>query len=469
MRTSDKPPASQDFVALQEPPPEVMVAETERAAFHDLAATLLLVQDRKIGASAASRLPTLAGVRKLRQHLLTDDYFPDLGYGRAEDAIRPLALVVLVQTAGWATVAGQTGGRLELTAAGHCRLSAPLQPLHIREVWRGWLKSDLLDEFSRIRAIKGQQSKARLTKPAGRRDKVAAALRHCPVGRWVDLDEFFDFIRAEDHSPGIERTSYSHLYIGHDEYGWLENSRNYWDLVIGSYLRVALWEYVATLGVIDVAYTLPEDSPHGFGDVWGLDFLDYLSRYDGLLAFRLTNLGAYVLGLTSEYTPPVPAAEQGLPLLKVLPNLDLVVTDAPRVTPGDRAFLDRVATAHGENVYRLSRDRLLDAAAHGLGLPQIVDFLAVKSGFAESDLPQTVRVFLADVEKRLGALREAGRAVVLESDDPYVLTELAHTPSLRAMVRLATVGNKTVLLVPEDKEPAVRKQLKKLGYLPRKG
>jgi len=32
-----------------------------------------------------------------------------------------------------------------------------------------------------------------------------------------------------------------------------------------------------------------------------------------------------------------------------------------------------------------------------------------------------------------------------------------------------TIGDRTVLLIPEQHEAAVRKQLKKLGYIPRKG
>ncbi|MBI2953034.1 MAG: helicase-associated domain-containing protein [Chloroflexi bacterium] len=470
MRARSGPPSSQEFATLRGPPPAVVVAETERAVFHDLAATLLLIQQGRIGVSPATSLPTLTSVRRLREHLLTGDFFPEAAYERAEDAIRPLALVVLVQAAKWAVVAGPSGGKLQLTRAGQGRIAGPPQPSHIREVWEYWLKSDLVDELSRIRTIKGQQSRrVRLTRPSSRREKLVVALRSCPIGRWVDLDEFFRFMRAERLSPEIERTVDSGLSIGDIEYGWLGyRGVNYWDIVVGSCLRAVLWEYVATLGLIEIAYTRPEESPRDFGEAYGLEDYEYLSRYDGLLAFRLTNLGAYVLGLTSAYTPPIPVAEQGPPLLKVLPNLDLVVADATRLTPGDRAFLDRVATARSENVYRLSRDRLLDAAEHGLGIPQIVAFLAGKSGVAESELPQTVRVFLADVEKRLDALREAGRAVMLESQDPYVLIELAHTTPLRGMVRLATVDDRPVLLVPEDKESAVRKQLKKLGYLPRK-
>ena len=450
--------------------PKVFVSDVERAALHDLGATLFLVQQGKVSVGATG-LPTLASLRHLREHLLVGDYFAD-GYDRADEAIRPLALVVLVQAARWAVRAGP-GGKLELTRAGEDPLAESVQPRHVREVWERWLKSDLLDELSRIKPIKGQQSrKTHLTKPAERRPKLAVALRACPVGQWVELDEFFRYLRAEKLAPNVERGDTSGLSIGsYYEYGWLESvsDSTYWDVVVGSYLRALLFEYAATLGMVELAYTRPEATPHEFGDVYGLDDYEYLSLYDGLLGFKLTALGAYVLGLAESYTPPAAPVEQGKPPLLVLPNLDVVVANATALTPTDRAMLERVGVAQSEGVYRLSRDRVLDATQHGLTGEQIRQFLAGKAGLAESRLPQTVRSFFDDLERRVGLLREAGRVLVLESDDPLLLTELAHTPSLRGMTQLATVGDRTVLLVPHDQETVARRQLKKLGYLPRKG
>lgn len=451
--------------------PTVTVSTTERTVFHDLAATLSLVGEGKVSVSAATRMPTLTSLRHLRQRLLVGDYFAEQDYERAEDAVRPLALIMLAQAAKWVAPAG-SGGKLELTRSGQALLAAPLTAAHVRDAWQRWLKSDLLDELSRVRAIRGQQSKAvRLTKPAERRATLNGVLELCPVGRWVAFDELLRYMRAEGQLPAIERNTPTALYLGsYAEYGWLGyDNVQYWDVVIGTYVRAVLWEYAATLGLIEIAYTWPEEAPHDFGDPYGLDEYDYLSRYDGLWALRLTDLGAFVLGLTDQYTPPAAVAEQGPPLLKVLPNLDVVITDATRIMPNDRAFLERIGVAESEAVYRLSRDQLLEAAQHGLSLEQIQTFLAGKSGLEEAELPQTVRVFFQDLRQRLGALREGGKMLLLEGDDPYILTELANAPALRSLVQLATIDGRTVLLVPEERETAVRGRLRKLGYVPRKG
>lgn len=452
-------------------PPEVFVSDAERAVFHDLSATLYLVQQGKASVSPATRLPTLPTLRQLRSTLLLGDYLSD-DYERAEDAVRPLALIVLVQAAKWAAPT-TAGNKLELTKAGQALIGATLSPQHIRDAWERWLKSDLLDELSRVRNIKGQQAKGtRLTKPAERRAKLAAALREFPAGRWVATDELLRHLRATDLLPAIERGTlslgvgaYNNYYDGSESYG---GGAKYWDVIVGSYLRATLWEYVATLGLVEIAYTRPELSPHKFGDLYYLDG-DYLSRYDGLLAMRLTNLGAFVLGLASDYSAPEPLAAAGAPALAVLPNLDLVITEPANITPGDRALIERVAAPQSEGVYHLSRDLLIEAAGSGLEPPQVLQFLASKSGQPAEALPQIVRVFFEDLAKRLGALREAGRQVLIESDDPFLLTELANSPGLRGLARLATIDDRPVLLIPEDQEAAARRQLKKLGYLPKKG
>ena len=101
-------------------------------------------------------------------------------------------------------------------------------------------------------------------------------------------------------------------------------------------------------------------------------------------------------------------------------------------------------------------------------MERVQEFLVRKSGVAAEELPQTVRVFLADVQRRASAIRETGRMVLLESTDPYLLTELANKPSLRSVVCLANIGDTPALLVPEAHQARARRELLKLGYVPRR-
>lgn len=467
LASHDTPPVELARRKDRPEPPAVTVGETAQAVFHDLLATLTLVQEGKLVVSATTRQPNIAAVRALRQRLLLADYLPD-DYERAEEAIRPFALVMLVQAAKWAATGTDGGGKLVLTKAGQGVVKGGVAAAQIRQLWETWAKTTLLDELSRIRGIKGQGAKGvRLTKPADRRALLRQALQACPPGRWVAVRDFSRYLRAERLSPTIERGQEPQLsadwYYDYSERGGEESTS--WEVIIGTYLRVVLWEYAATLGLIDVAYTHPSESPRSYRPPYP-SAAQYFSRYDGLIALRLTPLGAYALGLTDDYAPPAAPATGERPLLMLLPNLDLVVTDAPRLAPNDRAFLERLGSPQTQDVYKLDRERLLDLIEGGVGLRQVREFLVARSGVSERDFPQPMRVFFSDLEQRLTALREGGRVIVLESADPILLTELAHDGTLRGVVQLVEVAGRTVLLVPEPQETTVWRRLKQLGYLP---
>jgi hypothetical protein len=466
LETLDEPPAAR---AKGKRTPDAWLSDTERAALHDLQAALLAVQQGKVTVSTTTALPTLATVKGLRQRLQEADYFDD-DYSRADDAIRPLALVMLIQAARWAAPTGSSG-KLELSKAGQEVLFAGVQARHIREAWERWLKSDLLDELARVKGIRGQQAKGvRLTKLPERRSPLVEALRACPPGRWVDMRAFMRYLIATGLLPYVERGE-NRLYVGSSpsQYGWQGSARSYMELVPGSYVRALLFEYAATLGMVELVYTAPADADFGLGKDEDLYYrADVLSPYDGLRGFMLTALGAYALRLTDEYTPPRQPEDSGPPPLRVLPNLDIVVAAPERLTPNDRATLERVASPQSEGVWRLERALLTEAAEQGLGVEQVRTFLAARSGQPEPDMPQTVRVFLEDAERKLGALRDAGRYTLVEGDDPILLTQLANHPSLRASVRLVAIGERAALLAPEDQEAAVRRALKKLGYVPKR-
>ena len=153
-----------------------------------------------------------------------------------------------------------------------------------------------------------------MTAVAGRR-AVIHALQQCPVGRWVKVDDFFRFMVARSRFR-VTREPWD-LYISDPHDGSLGYEGFHgWELLQGRYALCLLFEYAATLGLIDVAYVAPAGVRRDFRRLWGTDDLDFLSRYDGLLYFRLNPLGAYCLGLVEEYKPSA-AAQRGL--LTVLP------------------------------------------------------------------------------------------------------------------------------------------------------
>ena len=284
--------------------------DMERAAQQDLLAVLRLIDGGKVAVSAKTGRASAAAMRRIAEVLAGGDFYeieePGKRRRQAPGPVRAFAWPWLMQSG---RLAARHGPKLELTKAGRQALGLPPAET-LRLLWQRWTKSKLLDEFSRIDVFKGQASptgKRAMTSPASRRAVVGSAVRDCPVGSWVSVDEFWRYMRAADYDFEVTSEPWR-LYIIDPYYGTLNNP--VWSMIQGRYVSCLLLEYAATLGMIDVAITPPAWAREDFTDYWGVDELDYLSRYDGLWHFRLNALGAYCLGLADQYQPST-APSQG--------------------------------------------------------------------------------------------------------------------------------------------------------------
>jgi hypothetical protein len=347
-------------------PSGAIVVKTEHAAQQDVMAVLRLAEAGTLRISSRTRRPTAATVRAVGNVLEGGDFYPD------EDdvgAIKAFAWPMLVQAAGPATIAGS---RLALTRAGTRALTGEPSAALAR-AWTNWQSTTLLDELSRIDAIKGQQGRGRrgLTAVAGRRAMIAAALSECPVGRWVSVDELFRHMRAADLDFAVTRDAWG-LYLSEPEYGSLGyGGCGGWHILEARYALALLLEYAGTLGVVDVALVPPGGARDDDSDHWGTDGLAFLSRYDGLTHIRVNAIGALCLGIAETYEP---ARTEIRRALRVLPDFEIVALGA-ELAHADRLVLERFAARTGDRVWHLHRQRLTAAVAAGESPDRIRDFL----------------------------------------------------------------------------------------------
>ena len=431
--------------------------DMERAAQHDLFAVLRLVDGGRVAVSAKTRRPSAAASRAIAEVLEGGDFLePAAGETpereRGIGPIRAFAWPCLMQAA---KLAELRGSRLALTKSGRAALAAPAAET-LRRLWKRWLGTTLLDEFSRVDAIKGQsrgKGRQSMTAASGRRTVVADALAECPVGRWVRFDDFSRFMRAASFHFDVTHDPW-HLYLSEPEYGSLGASGSHdWSILQGRYLLCLLFEYAASLGLIDVAYTDPGNARPDFTDMWGADYLEYLSRYDGLHYFRLNPLGAYCLGLADVYEPSVPPARAGL---TVYPGLWLEATAA--LSPDERMLLETYANEEADGVWRLDGDKALSAVESGHDPEAFRQFLAARD---DQPLPETVDGFLRDAERGARALRMQGTALLVECADAKIAARLATDART---CRLCLRAGERQLVVRTASEKAFRKAARALGY-----
>lgn len=424
--------------------PAVRCAESEAPA--NLAAVLRLCHAGRLQVSAKTRRPSAATVRAVAEVLVAGDFYPD-------EAIAAYAWPLLLQAGG---LARPDGSRLALTPRGRQALGRPAHEV-LRTIWERWPRHAPIDELSRVEQIKGQKAAAALSAAGPRRAATVGGLRHCPPGEWIGVDELFSVLQRTEPGLSVARSERGlwKLYIADPEYGSLGYA-DYHDFPVleGRYVLAVLFEYAATLGLVDVRYVPAAYARDDFRHMWGADWIDALSRYDGLQAIRLTPLGAYAAGLAPTYAPAAPAvAGRGL---EVLPNLDVVALgDLPA---GERLVLDAFAARTSDRVWRLSTASLWAALDAGRRPGELAAFLDER---AARGVPPVVRTLLDDVEARARQVRDLGLRRVVECADEQVAALLATDRTLRGLC--TRVGERHLLIEPAGESKA-RAALRRLGY-----
>ena len=439
------------------------VCEMEQVAQKDLLSVLRLIQSGKVSVSDKTSLPSGATVKAIATILLGCDFYDDqqrkaeaqYNYITPDDdigGIKAFAWTALLQVGNMAELSGK---KLVLTKAGLKALQDPPAKT-LQTLWKRWLKNTTFDEFRRIDEIKGQTGKGArgMTAVAGRREVIASALSECPIDKWIQFREFSKYMIATGHLFEVTRDPYE-LYICELGYGNLGYSGSHdWNILQERYMRCLLFEYAATLGLIDVGYVDPGVAWRDFGDLWGTDDLNFLSRYDGLIYFRLTAIGAYCLGLTEKYQPVAIANSQ---TLRVLPNLEIVASGIG-LNISDALVLDLYAQRIADQIWQLDSDKLLTAIEDG---HQVAELKQVLEQNSSEPLPESVQEFLNNASEKASSLRDLGEAKLIECASSNLATLIANDPLTKKYCQL--VGSR-VLVVLAIHEGKFRKALRQIGY-----
>lgn len=426
---------------------EHRVRLTEQEAQLNLHALLNMCASGTLRCSEKTRRPTAATIRTVVANLAHGDYY-------RTEPIASFAWPLLIQAGGLAKL---DGGRLQLTAKGRAALRKPPAET-IRHLWQRWLTHAVIDEFSRVDQIKGQRARNVLSAAKNRRQMVAAALAGCPRDEWISIDSLFATMQRESLSPTIARNEVAvwKLYLGEARYGSLGYAGYHdWEILEGRYTLAVLFEYAATLGLLDLDYIHPTGARDDYHENWGADDLEALSRYDGLQAIRLTALGRYALGLTDTHQPP--ANDERTRVLKVLPNLDVIAVGT--LSPTDQLLLSAYAEHTADRVWTISAPSLLAAIHTGRDPQELTTFLTQRT---EHDLPGTLTTLIADVTERTKKLADLGHARIIECADAALAALITRDRTLRTLCH--PIGDRHIA-IPPDHEPKFRKSLQKLGYV----
>lgn len=245
------------------------------------------------------------------------------------------------------------------------------------------------------------------------------------------------------------------LYLCDPQYGSLGYGGNSgWNILQERYVLCLLFEYAAPLGMIDVAYEHPAEARKDFRDQWGADGLMFLSRYDGLRYFRLTPLGAFILGRADHYEA---RQEEPAISLTVLPNRQIRI-DQGYLSPDQKLLLESFSEPQGTGQWVLDEAKAIRSVEKGARIAELRTFLAAGDS---QPLPESVEGFLTTVEKRGAACICKGTALLIECISPQLAELIAQNSQIGKLCQ--RTGERS-LVVPVDKEKAFRAALNAIGY-----
>ncbi len=443
----------------------IKIINTETMVRHDLSAVLNLIKNGQITVSDKTSIATSGSIRKIEEVLLGGDYFQldqqeklDSYEGGPIRPIRPYAWPLLLQSS---SLVKRNGKKLTLTAKGIKALTSNFYDL-VKEIYQSWLKKGLLDEFKRINLIKGQTSRGHgrgklMSNVPIRRGEIDTILCECPDEEWIAINHFFKFIQAGDYDLKLCNSDFG-LYLADRDYGTLAYANNYFEVHEGRYILVYLFEYLATLGMIDIAYIPPYYVRDDYQDLWGADEVQFLSRYDGFLYFKINPLGWYCMNMTSQYQ----ASEVCVfPLLQI--NKYLEIELIRKIEVDELQILKQFAVQEEENYWTLSEDLTLDAIDAGQNEDDFCQFL---EQYSDEALSEEVMEFFKLIKERATSLVDGGMAQVIHSSSSLI-KKLCNDPSTK---NLCQYVNSKSLIVSTKKEKEFSKAIKKMGYLlPNKG
>jgi hypothetical protein len=300
--------------------------------------------------------------------------------------------------------------------------------------------------------IRGQNGKAKrwITDPGERKSSIEDHIDSWPVGEWIPFDEAFRLLEAAGGNADIFDSDRGMLYIGDAQYSTIYGGHE----ISRQFLRAVVMESLATLGLVDVAWTYPHDLWPEFKDSYARDMHSFVSRYDGLLAVRLNALGAYCFRIRETFDFTLAAEEKRFHLL---PNHDLTAVEDPDAA--DLAFLELIATRMSDRVWRLDAPTILLAMQQGTRLSDVRDFLA---NSARQGIPANIEKWLEDLGDKAHACSAARRAVLLEWKDS-VQAHLVATST--GTGKLCHHAGENRIAVAERHLAAFSREARKLGFL----
>jgi hypothetical protein len=277
-------------------------------------------------------------------------------------------------------------------------------------------------------------------------------VKHLPIDKWISINNFIDFTSFRSYNFQISSIYEMCNYLTYEVEGnYSKEKKSIKKINLKTFIEepilkgnIMLW---SCYGLLDIAYDDIDTTQLG---------KTYFSVYDGIKALKLTNLGAYILGKTSQYEAPIIKKSYDLTLSSE--NLIIKVDGETTITDN---LLGTFADKIGSNRYTISNETFLKNINSKKELKIKIDIF---KQIINTDLPANWKTFFSILDKKIHPLTPIEEVLVFKipNDDPELIKLLIQNPIIK---KLFIKAEDYQIIVTKKDYPTLKTKLKAFGYL----
>ena len=284
----------------------------------------------------------------------------------------------------------------------------------IKKLFNDYLNSKKFDEISLMSGMHFWQKHH----PSEARKNLSNELKQCPVNQVINTKEFERIIRITNIS--FARENLYKEYANDNHYYYYNNYSTSWEHYEHTLINMFL-TFCGALGIIDIA--------------WGKIKSTFLNDINQRLpvAFRINQLGAFVLGLTNKYRAATPLKPQNNDGFTVLPDYTIIVPNSINRLKHEVYFerlFTKVSVTEETSIYKLDFGTIVRAIDRGISIQSLRDYMSA----SDKPMPENVLRAFADWEKQAGRIR-LRKVTILECEDEALLEEVIRYKGMGELVR----------------------------------
>ena len=365
----------------------------------DFISIIKLVNSSKFKATQASQMPNKTAMLKMNEVLIHKDIFFDDNISNVRIIDNTIRLYGISKLLLESNILQVESGNLILGEYVEDFLT-----MNIVEKCKFLLNAYIfagVDELKRIKELKIKTDY--YGNYANCRNLILNYLEKAPVDKWINIEQLLTFIKKLDRNFLTKEVGTIYTYSDYERYYYPD--QNSWEEDSGRFVEVVLMEYLATIGMVDLLIK------QEYND----DDIEYLK----VTYFKLTPLGAHILGVNKDYKVEEIEDETGI---IIQPNYEIIVQDGA-MKDINCIYLDKVAEKLSEDtasIYKISFKSMVMALDNGISIEDIIDYFKEA---CKNEMPENVLMSLKEWNEKSKKIK-IRKVTIVETDDKYLLEEL---------------------------------------------